>query len=111
MLVTTLRSVRQVFYKSQKYRIFFNTTISILCLTGPIRALGKVKKNLDIKKTTRYFVYIFVSAWKILAFFCAMLFSLWITGQNLSNLFSKFTEGFQEHRINITEVRYFGTKP
>lgn len=71
---------------------------------GPIRALGKVRRNLDIKKTTRYFVYIFISLFKILAFFSSMMAAVWIAGGNVNNLFAKFSEGWSSHQINVTEV-------
>ncbi len=71
---------------------------------GPIRSLGKIRKNLDHKKTTRYFVYIFVSLFKILVFFSTMIFGVWIAGGNVNNLFTKISEGFSSHQINVTEV-------
>lgn len=30
---------------------------------------------------------------------------VWIAGGNVNNLFSKISEGFSSHQINITEVR------
>lgn len=69
---------------------------------GPIRALGKLRKNLLI---TRYFTYIFVSIWKMVVFFTFMIFSVWIVHGNVSNLFTKASEAFAQHRINVTEIR------
>ncbi|CAG7817051.1 unnamed protein product [Allacma fusca] len=70
---------------------------------APIRALGKMRKNLV---HTRYFTYIFISLWKMLIFFAAMILSVWIAGGNVANLFSQFSNSFAVHNINVTEVRY-----
>jgi len=72
-----------------------------LIYLGPIRALGKMRKNLAF---TRYFTYIFISVWKMLVFFAMMLFSVNLLGGNISNMFSGFSTGFSRHRINVTEV-------
>lgn len=71
-------------------------------ILGPIRALGKLRKNLVI---TRYFTYIFLSIWKMIVFFNFMILSVWLTHGNVSNLFSKASDSFATHRINVTEIR------
>ncbi|ODM95932.1 Chitin synthase 6 [Orchesella cincta] len=69
---------------------------------GPIRALGKMRKNLVI---TRYFTYIFVSIWKMITFFTFMVVSVWLVHGNVSNMFTKVNDAFAVHRINVTEIR------
>jgi len=69
-----------------------------------MKALGRVK---DRMRKTRYFTYMFMSLWKILTFFCSMLFVLHMRGQSVHNFFSMFNTGFSEHKIIINEVGAF----
>jgi len=68
---------------------------------APIRQLGRIKDRL---KRTRYFVYFFISVWKILLFFSSMLLFLNLNGVAIGPLFSEFKSGFVSHNINITRV-------
>ena len=54
-------------------------------------------------KATRYFTYIFVSVWKVLAFFSTMLLVELFTVGKIDNIFTLFQSGFGQHSINITE--------
>ena len=68
---------------------------------APIKTLGKLKDRL---KKTRYFVYSFISAWKMALFFSAMLLFLHLNGSPIGPLFSKFQDGFGVHKNNVTRV-------
>jgi len=68
---------------------------------APIRQLGRIKDRL---KKTRYFVYFFISVWKILLFFSSMLLFLNLNSVPIGPLFSEFKSGFVAHNINITRV-------
>ena len=67
----------------------------------PIRQLGRIKDRL---KKTRYYVYFFISVWKIILFFSAMLLFLHLTGHPIQPLFSEFKDSFQPHELNVTRV-------
>lgn len=71
----------------------------------PIKRLGRVKERLN---KTRYFVYSFISIWKMIILFCSMLIFLHVGGTNVWSLFSKFTEAFHTHPINVTQVHHTG---
>eukprot|EP00092_Neocalanus_flemingeri_P023256 GFUD01025217.1.p1 GENE.GFUD01025217.1~~GFUD01025217.1.p1 ORF type:complete len:1610 (-),score=293.97 GFUD01025217.1:361-5190(-) len=68
---------------------------------APVRQLGRIKDRL---KRTRYFIYFFVSVWKILLFFSSMLLFLNLNGAQIGPLFSEFKSSFVSHNINITRV-------
>jgi len=68
---------------------------------APIRQLGRIKDRL---KKTRYFVYFFVSVWKILLFFSSMLLFLNVNGAAIGPLFSEFKSSFATHSINVTRI-------
>jgi len=68
---------------------------------APIKELGRIKDRL---KRTRYFVYSFISVWKMMLFFSSMLLFLHLNGSDIGPLFSKFQDGFGEHKINVTQV-------
>lgn len=68
---------------------------------GLIRAMGRVKEELRI---TRYFCSLFLSIWKVLLFFCALLMILVIQGEDPLNMFNLFGEGFGPHKIVVEEV-------
>lgn len=67
-----------------------------------IRSLGRVKEEM---KLTRYFTYIFMSVWKILAFFVSTAVILQCRGGNVGHLFTMFGSAFGEHKITVTEVQ------
>jgi len=69
---------------------------------APIKQLGKVKDRL---KKTRYFVYSFISVWKITLFFSSMLLFLHLNHVPIGPMFSKFKDGFAVHKYNVTKVR------
>lgn len=66
-----------------------------------IKSLGRVKERL-VK--TRYFVYSFVSAMKIIVNFGAMCLFLHFQDFKVSTLFTQFTLAFSPHPINITQI-------
>ena len=68
---------------------------------GLVKRLGRVKDRL---LKTRYFVYSFVSIFKILCFFCSMLLFLHFQSFNVKTLFSQFSEAFSAHTINVTQL-------
>jgi len=68
---------------------------------APIKQLGRLKDRL---KKTRYFVYSFISIWKILLFFSAMLLFLHLNGSPIGPLFTHFKASFYAHPINVTRV-------
>ena len=55
-------------------------------------------------KKTRYWVYLFVSIWKILLFFTCMIFFMFLRLGNVGDLFTKFTDSFNQHKIFVNEV-------
>ena len=69
-----------------------------------VKYLGKIKEKM---KATRYFTYIFVTVWKILVFFGSMLLIEYFVSGKIDNMFTLFTTGFKQHKINITEVPLF----
>lgn len=68
---------------------------------GIVRAMGRCKEELRV---TRYFTYIFMSLWKILLFFCALMFILWLQGDSPMNLFNLMGEAFSPHPILVEEI-------
>lgn len=66
-----------------------------------VKALGKLKQNLD---ESRYFTYMFVSVWKVICFFIAMLILFLIKDGEVAFLFSNFSDGFSVHPLTIQEV-------
>lgn len=68
-----------------------------------VKSLGKLKANLD---ESRYFIYMFVSVWKCICFFIAMLIIFIIKEGEISFLFSNFSDGFSTHPIVIQEVSH-----
>lgn len=75
-----------------------------VCVHSPVgfvRAMGRAKEEL---RTTRYFSCIFFSLWKILVFFCSLVFILWFQGDYPMNLFNLFGDAFGPHKIVVEEV-------
>ena len=73
-----------------------------------MRQLGRIKERL---KKTRYFVYSFISVWKIALFFSSMLLFLHLNGVPISPMFSDFHKGFSTHNINVTQVSPYSNAP
>nr|XP_018916999.1 PREDICTED: uncharacterized protein LOC109044007 isoform X3 [Bemisia tabaci] len=69
---------------------------------GFMKSAWRVKDRL---KRTRYFLYMFISVWKMVCFFCSMLFILYIRGESLSGLITHFHAGFSNHKIKILEIK------
>ena len=67
----------------------------MFCL-APIKELGRIKDRL---KRTRYFVYSFISVWKMMLFFSSMLLFLHLNGSDIGPLFSKFQVKTNEHQF------------
>ncbi|EZA54859.1 Chitin synthase [Ooceraea biroi] len=64
-----------------------------------IRSLGRVKKEMRL---TRYFTYMLMSIWKIVAFFISTILILHIKGENVGHLFTMLSSAFGEHKITVT---------
>ncbi|XP_043252423.1 chitin synthase chs-2 [Colletes gigas] len=69
---------------------------------GFVRSLGRVKKELRV---TRYFTYIFMSAWKIVAFFISTLLILHVKGETVGHLFTMLKSAFGNHQIMVSVVQ------
>ncbi|XP_015109437.1 chitin synthase chs-2 isoform X2 [Diachasma alloeum] len=84
--------------------------VSMQSPIGLVRTLSRVKKDLRL---TRYFTYLFVSVWKIIAFFISSLIILHSRGETVGHLFTMFGSAFGEHKITVTAVRQnaLGTIP
>ncbi|XP_071565855.1 chitin synthase chs-2 [Temnothorax nylanderi] len=67
-----------------------------------IRSLGRVKKEMRL---TRYFTYMLVSVWKIVAFFISSILILYIKGENVGHLFTMFSSAFGDHKITVTSIK------
>ncbi|XP_015436529.1 PREDICTED: uncharacterized protein LOC107191901 [Dufourea novaeangliae] len=76
--------------------------VSMQSPIGFVRSLGRVKKELRV---TRYFTYMFISIWKILAFFISTLLILHMKGETVGHLFSMLSSAFSNHMIAVSEVR------
>ena len=55
-------------------------------------------------KTTRYFTYLFVSLWKVTVFFSCMVLFMFFRLENIGDLFTRFTDSFNQHRLFVNEV-------
>lgn len=69
---------------------------------GLIRSMGRVKKEMRL---TRYFTYMLVSVWKIVAFFISSLLILYLKGENIGHLFTMLGSAFGEHKIKVTSIK------
>ncbi|XP_011053054.1 PREDICTED: uncharacterized protein LOC105145297 isoform X2 [Acromyrmex echinatior] len=76
--------------------------VSIQSRIGLIRSLGRVKKEMRL---TRYFTYMLVSVWKIMAFFISSILILHIKGDNVGHLFSMLSSAFGDHKITVTSIK------
>lgn len=70
-----------------------------------MKYLTSVKENL---KVTRYFTYIFLSVWKIIAFFAFMLAIEWALVGRVNHLFTLFATSFGEHNVTVSEIKLPG---
>lgn len=72
--------------------------------------MGRVKKEMRL---TRYFTYMLVSVWKIVAFFISSITILHMKGEKVGHLFTMFSTAFGEHRLTVTATRSstIGTAP
>nr|XP_033334461.1 chitin synthase chs-2 isoform X6 [Megalopta genalis] len=77
--------------------------ISMQSPIGFVRSLGRVKKEL---KLTRYFTYMFISVWKIVAFFISTLLILYMKGDTVGHLFTMLSSAFGSHQITVSQVRF-----
>ncbi|XP_025156934.1 chitin synthase chs-2 isoform X3 [Harpegnathos saltator] len=77
---------------------------------GLIRSLGRVKKEMRL---TRYFTYMLVSVWKIVAFLISTIVILYVKGENVGHLFTMLSSAFGEHKITVTPIKSAtsGTSP
>ncbi|KAF0297190.1 Chitin synthase chs-2 [Amphibalanus amphitrite] len=66
-----------------------------------IQYLGTIKERM---KTTRYFTYLFVSLWKIMVFFACMVLFMYFRLENVGDLFSRFTDSFDQHKLFVNET-------
>ncbi|XP_029159591.1 chitin synthase chs-2 isoform X1 [Nylanderia fulva] len=69
---------------------------------GLIRTLGRVKKEMRL---TRYFTYMLISIWKVVAFFISSVLILYLKGENVGHLFTMLSSAFSEHRITVTSIK------
>ncbi|XP_018052916.1 PREDICTED: uncharacterized protein LOC108690240 [Atta colombica] len=76
--------------------------VSMQSRIGLIRSLGRVKKEMRL---TRYFTYMLVSVWKIMAFFISSVLILHIKGDNVGHLFSMLSNAFGDHKITVTSIK------
>lgn len=67
-----------------------------------IRKIGIIKDDL---RRSRYFTYIFLSLWKMLILFCAMVASMNLTMENVSLIFRGFTTSFRSHPVMVQQIR------
>ncbi|XP_076291294.1 hyaluronan synthase-like protein kkv isoform X1 [Lasioglossum baleicum] len=77
--------------------------VSMQSPIGFVRSLGRVKKELRL---TRYFTYMFISVWKILAFFISTALILYMKGDTVGHLFTMLSSAFGSHKIPVSEVRF-----
>ncbi|XP_047000975.1 chitin synthase chs-2 isoform X1 [Schistocerca americana] len=69
---------------------------------GFTKSLGKMIERL---KETRYFSYVFISLWKMIAFFCSVVFILFLQEENVDGFFSLVPNAFGAHKILVTEIK------
>lgn len=60
--------------------------------------LNKFREQLE---KTRYYTYLFVAPWKVIAFF---IVGFLLSGIHFREFFYKFADGWRDHLINIVEV-------
>lgn len=69
-----------------------------------------MKKDIRL---TRYFTYMWVSVWKIVAFFISTLLILYAKGEDVGHLFTMLSSAFGEHKLTVTPYKSAtsGTSP
>ncbi|XP_017763944.1 PREDICTED: uncharacterized protein LOC108553522 isoform X2 [Eufriesea mexicana] len=80
--------------------------VSMQSPIGFVKSLARVKKELRV---TRYFTYMFISLWKIVAFFISTLLILYIKGETVGHLFTMLSDAFGSHTIMVSTVRLDAT--
>ncbi|KAK1135613.1 hypothetical protein K0M31_000202 [Melipona bicolor] len=80
--------------------------VSMQSPIGFVRSLGRVKKEMRL---TRYFTYMFIPLWKIVAFIICSILILHVKGQTVGHLFSMFSDAFGSHDILVSAVRFDAT--
>ena len=66
-----------------------------------VQFLGQVKGRIQNSKK---FTFTFVSILKILTFFTCMIFMVHVNDNSMESLFSRFSEAFNVHPLNVTET-------
>lgn len=74
---------------------------SWLSVPGIIKSLGRLKDELNF---SRYYLYRFMSVWKVLLLFMCLTFILWTQGDEPAMFFQLFNAGFGPHNIVVEEV-------
>ncbi|XP_026324913.1 chitin synthase chs-2 isoform X3 [Hyposmocoma kahamanoa] len=69
---------------------------------GIIKTLGRLKDDLNV---SRYYIYRFISVWKILLFLVCIVCSVWMDGDDPAMFFQLFSAGFGPHNIVVEEVQ------
>ncbi|XP_073941848.1 hyaluronan synthase-like protein kkv isoform X4 [Choristoneura fumiferana] len=69
---------------------------------GIIKSLGRLKEELSL---ARYYIYRFMSVWKIVLFLLCILLSIWVDGDDPAMFFQLFNEGFGPHNIVVEEIQ------
>ncbi|XP_043525699.1 chitin synthase chs-2 isoform X4 [Frieseomelitta varia] len=80
--------------------------VSMQSPIGFVRSLGRVKKEMRL---TRYFTYMFIPLWKIVAFIICSMLILHIKGQTVGHLFTMLSDAFGSHDIMVSAVRFDAT--
>ncbi|KFM73408.1 hypothetical protein X975_24033, partial [Stegodyphus mimosarum] len=60
--------------------------------------LSKVKEDIE---DSRYFIYIFISLWKIIFTFSLALICLFFLNENVENFLGKFLDSFKSHNVSV----------
>ncbi|XP_076333773.1 chitin synthase chs-2-like isoform X2 [Tachypleus tridentatus] len=69
---------------------------------GIMKTLAKAKEDL---RKSKYYIYIFISIWKMVLILCSMLVFLMITTNDVNVLFQSFKTSFRSHPIVIDQIR------
>ncbi|KAK9304728.1 hypothetical protein QLX08_003947 [Tetragonisca angustula] len=80
--------------------------VSMQSPIGFVRSLGRVKKEMRL---TRYFTYMFIPLWKIVAFIICSILILHVKGQTVGHLFTMLSDAFGSHDILVSAVRFDAT--
>lgn len=69
---------------------------------GLVRGLSSLRENLH---KSRYFIYLFISCWKIIVILVTMILSRYMIDGSASFLFTNFKSAFSQHKILIMRDR------